>query len=83
MAAASYMSATDPEPTLRDIFTALTTCTSSIADLTGEVKGMKVEISLVRHDMQKLREHTSALEGRLGTLEEEWEPCKEMLVMYN
>lgn len=37
---------------------------------------MKVEISLISHDMQKLRECTSALEGCLSTLEDELQPLQ-------
>lgn len=62
------------EPTLRDILTAITTCNSLIAALTGEVKGMKMEISLVRQNVQKLRGCTSALEGDLCTLKDDWQP---------
>lgn len=66
----------DPEPTLRDILATVTVCNSSITNLAGEVKGMKMEISFVRQDMQKLRERTSAVEGRISTLEEEWQPLQ-------
>lgn len=37
---------------------------------------MKAEISYVRHDMQKLKERTSALEGRLGTVEDDMAPMQ-------
>lgn len=66
----------DHEPTLREIFSAVTTGNIHIAELAGEVKGMKVELSLVRQDMQKLRDRTAALEGRVGSLEDEWQPLQ-------
>lgn len=66
----------DPEPTLRDILWAVTICNSSIAALTREVKGIKVEISLVRQDMQKLKERTSVVEGLFSTLEDKWQPIQ-------
>lgn len=75
MAAIDQQASTDPEPTLRDILAAVTTCNTSIADLTGEVKGMKMERTLVGQDMQKLRERTSALEGHLSTLDD-WQPLQ-------
>lgn len=76
MAASSQQYVTDPEPTLRDILAAVTSCSFSIKALMGEVKGMKGEISLIGHDMQKLQERTSTLEGRLSTLEDEWQPLQ-------
>lgn len=42
-----------PEPTLRDIFTAVTSCNISLTSLTSEIKGVKLELNLVRQDMQK------------------------------
>lgn len=63
---------TDPEPTLRDILAAVTACNSSITNLAGEVKRMKMEMPFVRQDMQKLRERTSAVEERVSTLEDDW-----------
>lgn len=63
------MDTEEPEPTLRNILMAVTSCNTSITVLTDEIKGVKAEISFVRQDMQKLRERTSALEGRVSTLE--------------
>lgn len=57
-----------PELTLRDIMAAVLSCNTSIVALTSETKGVKAELSFVRQDMQKLRDHTTALEGRLSTL---------------
>ena len=37
---------------------------------------VKAEISFVRHDMQKLRERTSALEGRVSTVEDDMVPMQ-------
>lgn len=72
-AVSELQASTDPEPILREILAAITTCNASVADRTGEVKGMKVENPLVR---QKLRERAAALEGRLSTLEDEWQPLQ-------
>lgn len=72
---------TDPAPMLRNILTAVTTCNSSIAHLTGKVKGMNVEISLLRQDMQKLKERTSGLRASLVPWKMTGNPCKEMTDM--
>lgn len=64
------------EPTLRDILSAVTSCNTAITALTTEIKGVKQEINLVRHDMQKLRDHTTALEGRLSNVEDEVAPLQ-------
>lgn len=53
----------EPEPTLRDILSAVTSCNLSFTVLATEVKGMKAQISFIRQDMQKLRDHTSAIRG--------------------
>lgn len=60
-------------PTFWDILLAVNTGSSCIADLTGEVKRMKTEISLVQ---QKLRECTSVLKGWLSSMEDEWQPLQ-------
>lgn len=64
----------EPEPTPRDILLTVTSCKFAITELTSEIKGVKTEIAFIRHDMQKLRDHTTALEGHLSTLEDEWAP---------
>ena len=71
------------EPTLRDIFTAVTSCNVSLAALTTEVKGMKSEISFLRQDAQKLRERTSALEERVSTIEDGMGPMQRDLAYNN
>lgn len=47
-----------PEPTLCDIFSAVTSCNSSIAALASEVKGVRIEITFLRQGMQKLRDRS-------------------------
>ena len=71
------------EPTLRDIFTAVTSCNVSLAVLTTEVKGMKSEISFLRQDAQKMRERTSALEERVSTIEDDMGPMQRDLTYNN
>lgn len=66
----------DPEPTLQDIFSAVTNCNMSLSALTDEVKGVKTEITFVRQDIQKLRERAEALEGRVNSLEGDMAPMK-------
>lgn len=50
---------------------AVTKCTTSI---TVEIKRVKAEVSFIQHDIQKLRERTSALEGRVSTVEDDMKP---------
>lgn len=61
----------DGEPTLCDIFVAVTSCNVSISALTDEINGVKAAITFMRHDMQKLWERASALEGRVGSIEDD------------
>lgn len=60
-----------PEPTLRDIMSDVTSCNLSISVLADELKEVKAEISYLRQDMQKLRDRTSALDGRVSTVEDD------------
>lgn len=47
-----------------------------------EVKGVKIEISFVRQDMQKLRERTAVIEGRISAVEDDIAPMQRDL-QYN
>lgn len=47
MPPASSVDTEEPEPTLRDILSAVTSCNLSISALTDEFKGVKAEISFV------------------------------------
>lgn len=78
MMCASYEE-TAPEPTLRDIIAAITSCNTAITVLTSEIKGVKLEFNLVRHDMQKRRDRTAALEGRMSNVENEVAPLQRQL----
>lgn len=66
-----------PEPTLRK-----TSCNTAIINLTSEFKDVKMEMSQVRQDVQKLQDHTASLEGRHGTTEAEW-TLLQRVVKYN
>lgn len=70
---------TAPEPTIRDIIVAITSCNTAITALTPEIKGVKLEVNLVRHDMQKLHDRTAALEGRMSNVEDEVVPLQREL----
>lgn len=76
MAAPSIQDSTDTNDPDLPILAAVAVCNSSITNLAGEVKSMKMEISIVRQDMQKLRERTSAVEGHISTLQDEWQPLQ-------
>lgn len=43
---------------------------TSLYTLTDQVQGITKDILLLRHDLQKVREHTLALEGRASELED-------------
>ena len=73
----------DTEPTLRDIFAVVTSNNLSITALSAELKGIKTEITFLRHDNQKLRERTSALEGRVSSIEDDMAPMQRDLTYNN
>lgn len=56
---------------------AVTSCNTSIAALASEIKGVKIEHSFIRQDMQKLRDRTTALEGQISRLEDDWAPIQQ------
>lgn len=66
------------ETILRDIFAAVTSCNISITSLTSEIK-VKLELNLIRQDMQKLRDRTAALEDRIGNVENDVAPLQREL----
>lgn len=65
------------EPTLQDIFTAVTSCNTSIAALTAKIKGVKSEITFLQQDPQKLRERTNiCFRGQSDSLEDDMAPMQ-------
>ncbi|KAE8587398.1 hypothetical protein XENTR_v10021959 [Xenopus tropicalis] len=60
-----------PAPTTQDILTAITTCQSTLtATLTAKIEEVKVELSLLKQDVQNIRDRTRAIEERVSTLED-------------
>lgn len=57
------------QPTLEDILQAVQKCTASVDDL-KELGGLR-EVSLLRQDLQKIRERTTVVEGRISDLEDQ------------
>lgn len=66
----------EKEPTLKDVFQAVNACKFSLGELCDQLKGVKEELLLVRHDLQKTAERTAALEGRISQLEDDLHPLK-------
>lgn len=67
--AATSSGSVGPEPTLRDILSVITSCNHSINTL-------EAEMSFLHQDIQKLSDHTAAIEGRISTIEDDWAPCR-------
>lgn len=58
------------EPTITDVFMAVGVCNGSLKDLCEQMKGVKADLLLVRQDLQKTAERTTALEERVSGLED-------------
>lgn len=58
------------QPTLADILKAVNKCTASVNNLQVRFGGLKEEVSLIRQDIQKIRERTTAAESRISELED-------------
>lgn len=63
----------EKEPTLTDVFMAVSACNGSLKDLCEQMKGVKEDLILVRQDLQKTAERT-ALEGKFSQLEDDISP---------
>lgn len=72
----STLATQKPEPTLREIFAAVTSCNTNLSNLTTELMGEKIELTLVRQDMKKLINRTAALEGCMSNTEDDAAPLQ-------
>lgn len=58
------------QPTLAAILRAVNKCTASVNNLQERFGGLKEEVSLVRQDLQKIRERNTASESRIREIED-------------
>lgn len=61
-------------PTLAEILRAVHKCTASVNTLQERLGGLKEEVSLIRKDLQKIRERTTATESRISDIEDKLPP---------
>ena len=62
------------QPTLAAILKAVNKCTASVNGLRLRFGSLEEEVGLIRHDIQKMRERTTAVEGRISDLEDRMPP---------
>lgn len=62
------------QPTLAMILKAVNKCTASVNTLQERFGGLKEEVSLIRQDLQKIRERTTAAESRISEIEDKLPP---------
>lgn len=58
------------EPTLRDVLMAVQACNNSLLSLTNQMLELKGDIATMRYENQKICERTTAVETRVGELED-------------
>lgn len=51
------------EPTLKDVFLAVQTCNTTLSTVSNQFQYLREEVTIMHHDMQKVWERTSAVEG--------------------
>lgn len=62
------------QPTLSQILRAVNLCTASVNTVKDRLGGLTEEVSLMRQDMQKIRERTTAAESRISDLGDKLPP---------
>lgn len=62
--------------TILYIFTTVKQCNAALLILNAQLGGIKEDISIIRHYLQKVAEHTTAVEGRVGSLEDNFPPIQ-------
>lgn len=60
----------ETQPILRQILQAVHQCTASVNPVREHLGGLTEEVSLLRHNLQKIRERTTAAEGQISDLED-------------
>ncbi|XP_018423245.1 PREDICTED: E3 ubiquitin/ISG15 ligase TRIM25-like [Nanorana parkeri] len=68
------MQRNDWEGLLRDILEAVTMSNTSLVNLTSTVQGLEEEVMRIRHDIQRIRDGTAALEGGVINVEDDMKP---------
>lgn len=71
------------QPTLADILRAVHKCTESVNTLQEQFGGLKEEVGLICHDLQKIRERTTAAEGQISDGEDKLAPLIREVQMTN
>lgn len=66
------MSRGGEQPTLAATLRAVNKCTASVNNLWARFGGLKEEVSLIRQDIQKIRERTTAVESRISEIKDKF-----------
>ena len=67
------------DPTLKDVFAVVNICKQTLGELCDQMKGVKVELSLVRQELQKTNERITEAEGRISQIEDDLYPVKQVV----
>lgn len=70
-------SATEAEPTLREIFHAINSCRASVEGLSCQIKEIKDELLLIKQELQKAVDRITGLEGRVSQVEDDVFPLQQ------
>lgn len=60
----------DPEPSIGDVFAAITSYNSTITTLNAHMDNLKTDMSLLRQDMRQFDERLKAAEVRISSMED-------------
>lgn len=67
----------EPEPTLKEVLSAVNACRGSLSDLCDQLRGLKEELCSMSQELQNTIERTSNLEERLSQLEDTLQPMRQ------
>lgn len=64
------------ELTLNDVFMAVQNCNHTLVSLSTQFHHLENDVTIMQHDMQKVQERTSALEGQVSNVEDKRGPIQ-------